>query len=36
MHLYMLNEMLIVGGELIHANFDVIGDECMYNYGRGL
>jgi len=21
--------MLIVGGEFINANFDVIGDECM-------
>ena len=24
--------MLIVGGELIQASFDVIGDECMYIY----
>jgi len=23
---------MIVGGEFIHANFDVIGDECMYIY----
>jgi len=22
--------MLIVDGEFIHANLDVIGDECMY------
>jgi hypothetical protein len=22
--------MLIVGGEFIHASFDVIGDECVY------
>jgi hypothetical protein len=22
--------MLIVGGEFIHVNFDVIGEECMF------
>ena len=27
---YYMQMMLIVDGEFIHANLDVIGDECMY------
>jgi len=27
---YYMKMMLIVDGEFIHANLDVIGDECMY------
>jgi hypothetical protein len=27
---YYMQMMLIVNGEFIHANLDVIGDECMY------
>jgi hypothetical protein len=27
---HYMKMMLIVGDEFIHANLDVIGDECMY------